>query len=708
MSSVKGDASLSAADRKARRKRARARRAGKVGPADSAPLVGTSTPSTVSAVSSATSGMFSSEVGATAHGEQMNVGTIFWAAPEVLLRGSIAMTPASDAFSLGITLWELATRGTLYAGENALAVALEIVDGRRPDVAGTPASLVPLVPIMTRLWENSVELRLTLDEAEAELAGTYSNSAVVYPTTAAEPSGEITAVHCTLRNARVRLLRDPVETGRALRTFHTQLPELASDIGVSVLAWGLGWLTLGVHRSTQLTELLGRCQALNLPQDMAVTMLVTCGEVRVVSSTRGGNRELGGPVIDSMRSLWSDLFGLAHSGLEEAEERAYAATLLPSTPKSLAWEHTIAGGLFVAEREIVNELTQLDGVTARPLPWPVSDTTVFHVTVGDELTVVDTLAQRAAKPSPSAAALKASTSRHGEWLVPRSEIVGLVAQGGETWMGSYANAHRARWRDQEVVVKTLLRQDLGPEDVIRMAELSASALMSSSETAVGPLAVCLDKGQYAIIVPFYEGGTLDDVLLGTRRNVVFDAEAVAIVARLLASSLAKLHGSLGIAHGSLRPSNVALVFEGSRIREAHAIDFGMDGIKANMGTMTMIPSVAYMSPEALRGDTTNIRGDVFVMGTILFEMIARESAFSGSNALEVGFRISNGRRPEMTPSQIPSAAIRELIDRCWRADPHSRPSMAEVVEILARLDVTEFVSSKRNQVRSLGRAGGRK
>ncbi|KNC49902.1 TKL protein kinase [Thecamonas trahens ATCC 50062] len=694
MSSVKGDAALSAADDRSKRKRRKGK--SKVGPADKAGLVkDPSLPSLPSASTKfgSSTGLsdlsFSSSMTATMvdDGAPVNVGTVFWSAPEVLVNGSDAMTPASDAFSLGITLWELATRADLYPGENALAVALEIVNGRRPSTDIVPAAFSPLQPIFVALWGENVDRRMTLDAAEAALAGLYSPARVVYPTTAEDPSGEILAVHCCLRGARKLLRADLEVAAGALRTFHTMVPEFATELGVSVLAWGLGWVTLAVHRPHQLVSLEQRLTELLIPPGTGVAMVAARGDVEIVESPTYDSRELAGPVMIELKQAWTELFGIENDAFLGDNEIGGTSGLGVSTtpkpscpPKASMWEKTVPSGLFVTSRSVVTELQVGGKCHAQPLPWKLGGGAieVFQVVPIGAPTVVDVLARAAGSPVAGVATSEMSASgpdieQADDWLFSREDVVALVKQSGRSWMGSFATAHEAdTTSSKQLVVKTLLRQELNAMDVVQLAELAPVL---------------------SVLVPRYDAGTLLDAMSGSS-PLVLNAAAMRVVMGDLTAALARLHVATQQAHGSLRPGNVVLEAAGTTITAARIIDFGMDGIKANMGTMTMVPSVAYMSPESLRGDVNNVAGDVFVIGTLLYELISGSAAFSGSNALEVGYRISSGFRPPVNATAVPSDRVRGIISSCWVDDAASRPSMSELVTSIAACSNVDFISKK--------------
>ena len=147
----------------------------------------------------------------------------------------------------------------------------------------------------------------------------------------------------------------------------------------------------------------------------------------------------------------------------------------------------------------------------------------------------------------------------------------------------------------------------------------------------------------------------------------------------LARALAEVHSITGGGHGSLKPSNVVVVHESGRVV---LLDYGLNAIKSNQGTMTVVPSVAYMAPEQLRGADEGPEGDMFTFGTLLYEMLMRAPAFDGSNAMEVGRHILAGNVPDAMVADS-DGAVCGLIQRCWSVDPLVRPMAQEAADVLA-------------------------
>ena len=135
-----------------------------------------------------------------------------------------------------------------------------------------------------------------------------------------------------------------------------------------------------------------------------------------------------------------------------------------------------------------------------------------------------------------------------------------------------------------------------------------------------------------IVMELVEGATLL-VLLQNRRSLTPHL-ALTVTAAVL-DALACSHAS-GVIHRDIKPANVMLTSEG-RVK---VTDFGIARI-VPQGTATATQPGAvmgtpfYMSPEQLRGESTDARSDIYSVGCLLFQLLTGRPPFVGDSALSI-------------------------------------------------------------------------
>jgi serine/threonine-protein kinase len=149
-------------------------------------------------------------------------------------------------------------------------------------------------------------------------------------------------------------------------------------------------------------------------------------------------------------------------------------------------------------------------------------------------------------------------------------------------------------------------------------------------------------------------------------------QAIPLVLKI-ADGMAHCHDN-GIIHRDLKPENILVTAEGQPV----IMDFGLALTKSahrvtysNLSTTMGTPD--YMAPEQVEGKRGDARTDVYALGTILYEMLAGKTPFSGDNNLAVMAMHLNGVAPRLDkekPGITPQVAA--VVARALHHDPDKR------------------------------------
>jgi TolB-like protein/predicted Zn-dependent protease/tRNA A-37 threonylcarbamoyl transferase component Bud32 len=253
-------------------------------------------------------------------------------------------------------------------------------------------------------------------------------------------------------------------------------------------------------------------------------------------------------------------------------------------------------------------------------------------------------------------------------------VLEKLGQGGQ------ATAWKAEdlRQDRHVVVKILRPELAGNETARRRFEREAclcAALDNPNISAVYDVGE--EDGHHFIVMQYVEGQTLKEVIASGPMEVAF---ALSIAVQI-ADALAVAHAS-AIVHRDIKPSNVIVTAEG----QAKVLDFGLAKMLAGDPDATApgdddsvtemgVPygSLGYGSPEQAEGERVDHRSDVFSLGVVLYEMIARQPPFRGKNRIDLLHRVVNERpRPVIQLNARAPLELQAVLDRAMAKDPAER------------------------------------
>jgi serine/threonine protein kinase/tetratricopeptide (TPR) repeat protein len=173
------------------------------------------------------------------------------------------------------------------------------------------------------------------------------------------------------------------------------------------------------------------------------------------------------------------------------------------------------------------------------------------------------------------------------------------------------------------------------------------------------------------------------------------------LASRIAEGLAAAH-SKGIIHRDIKPSNILLTPTG----QVRITDFGLARLSGTTeitrrGTMT--GTLAYMSPEQIRGAEIDHRADIWSLGVVLYEMLTGRRPFRGERDGAVLYSILNedAARPSDTRPDV-VALLERVVFRMLSKDPSSRHADAEEV-----IDDLAGIASGEETIAPVAPTGGR-
>src|SRR5438132_9657415 len=274
----------------------------------------------------------------------------------------------------------------------------------------------------------------------------------------------------------------------------------------------------------------------------------------------------------------------------------------------------------------------------------------------------------------------------GRIFLGRYETVRLLGEGG---MG---RVYLARQLDlgRQVVVK-IMHEQVAADPHVRERFQRETLLMARFQH---PYAVTLydaslnDPEGPCIIMEYIRGVTLDTLL---ERNSRLSAPRVGRLLGQLGEVLQAAHAQ-GIIHRDLKPANLMVVDPDSPYEKIKVMDFGLatllDPTCLKKLTDTKaefaVGTPGYISPEQVRGEDMDHRGDLYSVGVILYELLCGKLPFNGVSSMEVLLAHANSEPPtfaDMGAADWVSPGIEAVVRDCLAKEPAKRPANArELIE----------------------------
>jgi len=249
------------------------------------------------------------------------------------------------------------------------------------------------------------------------------------------------------------------------------------------------------------------------------------------------------------------------------------------------------------------------------------------------------------------------------------EVLDVLGKGG---MGSVYRVRNVI-SDRVEAMKVLL-EDIGSQPGIGerfIAEIRTLARLDHPNIAKLHTAFKV-QNQLVMVMEFVEG---TDLAERAREGTIPLYKLLEHLKQVL-SALTYAHNH-GVVHRDIKPSNIMVARQGG----VKLMDFGI--AKSNAEPLltrpgTTMGSLAYMSPEQVRGDAVDGRSDIYSLGVVLYELTAGRCPFESDSTYQLmDAQLNTAPPPPIGFNRSIPAPLNDIILTALQKDPSHRFQNAE-------------------------------
>ena len=243
----------------------------------------------------------------------------------------------------------------------------------------------------------------------------------------------------------------------------------------------------------------------------------------------------------------------------------------------------------------------------------------------------------------------------------------IIEKLGEGGMGEVYKAQDLKLK-RVVALKFLSGRAVGSaEDKARFEQEAQSAASLNHPNICTIHEIGEHRDLPYIAMEYVEGASLKDKI----RAGAMPMDAAVDIALQIADGLGAAHAN-GIIHRDIKPANIMITSDG----RAKIMDFGLAKGPSSADLTragTTVGTVAYMSPEQGRGETVDLRADIWSLGAVFYELLTGRQPFRGDHEQAVLYSIVNENPAPIVDLRpdVP-AGIEGVVFKCLNKDPWQR------------------------------------
>ncbi|MEM1246315.1 MAG: protein kinase [Acidobacteriota bacterium] len=192
----------------------------------------------------------------------------------------------------------------------------------------------------------------------------------------------------------------------------------------------------------------------------------------------------------------------------------------------------------------------------------------------------------------------------------------------------------------------------------------------------------VEEGTPYLVQEFLTGDDLDVVIKDTPERLT-----LAVKVRYLkgiAEGLNYAHAQ-GVIHRDIKPANIRIL-DNQRVK---VMDFGIAKLKDQESQLTQtgmtLGTVAYLSPEQLRGQDVDYRADIFSYGILAYELVSGHRPFRADTIHSLFYQLLNDPAENLHElDQAVPEGLNEVVQTCLAKNPDDR--YASFSEVISKLD----------------------